>query len=111
MRNATGYLTKGQTALNLVGVGRAEQNVLGGTNPGDVTLNVREGIFMFANSASADQITIADIGKVAYCVDDQTVAKTNGTNTRSPAGIVHAIDTTGAVWVRFDEALVAALLS
>ncbi|CUH67985.1 hypothetical protein TG4357_03322 [Thalassovita gelatinovora] len=56
------------------------------------------------NSAAADEITIADIGNKAYAVDDQTVAKTDGTATRSPAGIIDDVDANG-VWVRFDEAL------
>jgi len=37
-------------------------------------------------------------------VDDQTVAKTDGTATRSPAGFVDMVDDLG-VWVRFDEAM------
>ena len=40
-------------------------------------------------------------------VDDQTVAKTNGGNTRSPAGIIDSVDADG-VWIRFDEALTKA---
>ena len=61
-------------------------------------------MFHFANSAAADAIAIGDIGAVCFAVDDQTVAKTNGSSTRSPAGIVEDVDATG-VWVRFDEAL------
>ena len=37
----------------------------------------------FANSAAADAITLADVGADCYMVDDQTVAKTHGGNTRS----------------------------
>lgn len=110
MRNAAGYLTKGQTATGLVGVGRAEERVTGGANAGDVALNYRPGIFRFANSAAGDLITIADIGKPCYAVDDQTVAKTNATNTRSIAGFVVAVDAQG-VWVEFDEARVQSHLA
>lgn len=110
MRNAAGYLTKGQTATGLVGVGRAEERVTGGANAGDVTLNYRPGIFRFANSAAGDLITIADIGKPCYAVDDQTVAKTHATNTRSIAGFVAAVDAQG-VWVEFDEARVQSHLA
>jgi hypothetical protein len=35
-------------------------------------------VFRFANSAGTDAITTAEVG-------DQTVAKTNGSSTRSPA--------------------------
>jgi hypothetical protein len=109
MRNAAGQLVKGATAVGSVGVGRAEA-------PGtSVTAGVtaqpyREGVFRYANSAAGDLIAIADIGSACYIVDDQTVAKTNGTNTRSPAGIVADVDALG-VWVRFDEALTRAMLS
>lgn len=102
MRNATGYLTKGQTALNLVGVGVAMEGKTGGANPGEATITWRAGIHRFKNSAAADAITIAEIGKPCFVVDDETVAKTNGTNTRSIAGFVEDVDAQG-VWVEFDE--------
>jgi hypothetical protein len=105
MRNASGYAVKATAALNLVGVGRAEERVINAGSAGDLAIKVRPGVFRFANSASADLITIADIGALAYAVDDQTVAKTSATNTRSPAGFVEAVDDVG-VWVRFDEAAV-----
>ncbi|WP_206599411.1 hypothetical protein [Methyloceanibacter stevinii] len=84
MRNAAGYATKGATALNLVGIGRIEEEVdnASGAN-GDLSVRIRPGIFLYENSEGGDEIAIADIGKVAYVVDDQTVAKTDGTSTRS----------------------------
>ncbi len=104
-RNASGFLVKGVTALNLVGVGRAEHQVDNSAGAaGDTQLRYRPGIHRFANSAAGDLITIADIGKACFVVDDQTVAKTSGTNTRSKAGVVDAVDDQG-VWVRMDEAL------
>lgn len=103
MRNASGYLTKGATALNLVGVGRADERKTGGSSAGDETLRYQAGVFRFGNSESADEITIADIGKVCYVVDDQTVAKTSGSGTRSPAGFIADVDSLG-VHVEFDEA-------
>lgn len=108
MRNAAGYIVKGQTATGLVGVGRAEERVdnSAGAN-GALTVTFRPGIFRFANSASTDEITQAEIGDVCYAVDDQTVAKTNGSSTRSPAGIIDNVDAMG-VWVRLDEALTKA---
>ena len=108
MRNATGYLVQGQTALNLVGVGRAEAEADNSAGAdGAVNLVFQPGTYLFENSAAADEITIADIGSLCYVVDDQTVARTNGTNTRSPAGIVDDVDANG-VWVRFDAALTSA---
>lgn len=108
MRNAAGYVIEGQTATGLVGVGRAEEQVdnSSGSN-GDLAVKFRPGTYRFANSAAADEITIAEIGDVAYAVDDQTVAKTDGTASRSPAGIIVDVDAQG-VWVRIDEALTKA---
>ncbi len=104
MRNASGYGVEAATALALVGVGRADEQVDNSSgSAGDKAIKVRVGIFRYGNSSAGDAITIADIGKVCYAVDDQTVAKTHGSNTRSPAGFIRDVDTTG-VWVEFDEA-------
>ena len=109
MRNASGYLTKGATATGCVGVGRAEKTVDNTSGAaGTVSVEYRLGSYLFANSAAGDLITIAEIGKVCYIVDDQTVAKTDGTGTRSRAGIVDGIEASGGVWVRCDEALARA---
>ena len=111
MRNATGYATKGAAALGLVGAGMALEQVDNTAgNDGDLTIKLREGVFRFANSAAADEITAADIGKLCYTVDDQTVAKTNGSNTRSVAGIVAGVDDLG-VHVLFSETALAAYQS
>jgi hypothetical protein len=110
MRNAAGYATKGAAALNLIGVGRADARAVNAGSAGDITIPVREGIFRFANSAGGDLITIADIGKPCYAVDDQTVAKTDGTGARSIAGFIHEVDELG-VWVRFDEAAVRSFVT
>lgn len=108
MRAADGYLHEGHTATGMVGVGRAEARVDNRLGvDGDEDLTYRPGIYKFANSAAADAITLAEIGDVAFVVDDQTVAKTDGGGTRSPAGIIDGVDADG-VWVRFDEALTKA---
>ena len=110
-RNVTGYATKGAVATTLIGVGRANQRVdNSGGAAGDQRIEVEPGIFRFANSAAGDLITIADIGKPCYVVDDQTVGKTSGTNTRSIAGFIHDVDDLG-VWVEFDESKVQTYLA
>jgi hypothetical protein len=78
---AAGYAKGGAVATTLKAVGRAEEHVdnTGGAD-GAVTVRVRKGIFRFKNSAAGDAITIADVGATAYIVDDETVAKTNGTH-------------------------------
>jgi hypothetical protein len=111
MRNATGYATKGATALALHGVGIAQEQIdNSGGSAGDLSIKVREGVFRVANSAAADQIVDDDIGRLCYAVDDATVAKTSGSNTRSVAGIVAGVDDLG-VHVLFTETALAAYLA
>lgn len=108
MRNAAGYVLPGATATGGVGVGVA---LVGSDNTGGAagakSVTWRAGTYVFANSSAGDAITIAEIGDVAWIVDDQTVARTNGSATRSPAGIIEDVDASG-VWVRLDEALTKA---
>ena len=105
MRDAHGNLVQGQAAKSLIGVGRAggrADNTSG--KAGDARVSYHAGVFAYANATSSDAITQADIGKICYAVDDQTVAKTDGGGARSPAGFVEAVDADG-IWVRFDEAM------
>lgn len=98
-RNAAGYGTPGATATTLKAVGIWRQTVTNTGAAGAAAAEAERGCFRFDNLAG-DAITIADIGGTAYIVDDQTVARTNGTNTRSVAGIIRDVDATG-VWVDF----------
>jgi len=94
-----GFLVPMSVATDLVAVGRADQSVDNTDGAaGDVSAEVRAGIFRFANSAGADEITAEDIGSTCYGVDDQTVALTDGTSTRSAAGTIFDVDAQG-VWV------------
>ena len=97
--NASGYVAPGTTATGLTYLGRADQHIdnsAGGD--GDKSVLVRRGkAFRFAND-SGDQVDQSSLGKVAYIVDDETVAATDGTSTRSPAGTVVGIDAAG-VWI------------
>jgi hypothetical protein len=99
--DAGGYATPGATATTIRGIGRAEgySDNSGGSN-GDKIVSVSKGIFAYENSSSADEITKAEIGKDCYIVDDQSVAKTDGTGTRSVAGKVFDVNSHG-VWVKF----------
>ena len=99
---ASGYATKGATATTLRAVGIADETAdNSGGAAGDVQVKTRaDGWFRFANSASTDQLALADVGANCYVVDDQTVAKTDGSSTRSLAGKVRDVDTDG-VWIEF----------
>lgn len=93
-----GYAAPGRVATTLIAAGRCEETVTA-VATGDAVARVKRGIFKFANSSAGDLIAQADVGTDCYIVDDQTVAKTNGTNTRSRAGKVVAVDGDG-VWVQ-----------
>jgi len=96
--DATGYAAPGSTVLNLVarGVAQAAVDNSGGAD-GDKTVAVRRGIHHFANDG-VDTVDRTHIGGTAYIVDDQTVASTDGTGTRSAAGTIIDVDADG-VWV------------
>jgi hypothetical protein len=98
--SAAGLAQPGGTASTLTAAGRAEETVdnTGGA-AGAVMVTVRRGVFQFRNAAG-DAITQADVNKDCFIVDDETVARTNGGNTRSIAGKVRGVDTAG-VWVEF----------
>ena len=97
-RDGNGRATPGATATTLLGVGRASQQITNGSTAGAVSVEIEKGIFRFNNSSSTDAITTANIGANCYIVDDQTVALTNGSSTRSVAGKIHDVDSSG-VWV------------
>ena len=107
--NATGFAEPGTTATGLVALGAfsAEHDNRNGA-AGALIAEVERGIFHFDNSEGADEITASDIGKVCYLVDDQTVALTDGTATRSPVGFIDEVDDAG-VWVSIDPLQLAAL--
>lgn len=98
--NAAGNAVPGSTATGLKVRGIATEQVDNSTGAaGDKLVPTRTGIFLFKNSASADLIARADIGNDCYIVDDETVAKTSATSTRSIAGKIVDIDASG-VWVK-----------
>lgn len=98
--NAAGYMVEGSTALGLTALGRAEETVdnsAGGN--GAKTCKYSEGVFRWDNSAGADEITQADVGKSCSIVSDSAVAKTDGAGTRSNGGVIDSVDAAG-VWVQ-----------
>lgn len=82
------------TTLVAVGIARDQADNTGGANEA-ISIEVKNGTFLFFNSAAADEIDMEDVGKVCFIVDDQTVALTNGGATRSAAGVI--VDVEGAI--------------
>lgn len=88
-----GYAAGGSTATGLIAQGIFEATVDNTAGlDGALTVKVRSGVFPFFNSASTDEITQADAGKDCWIVDNQTVAKTSGGNTRSRAGKIQKVE-------------------
>ncbi len=76
----------GGVDTDLIALGRAEESATTAEIAAGKKPKIRSGIFAFENSTAGDAIANTDAGATCYIVDDQTVAKTNGTNTRSAAG-------------------------
>jgi len=101
-----GYCKPGVTATGLIAVGRFERRADNSAGEsGDIRAKVKKGVFRFANTAGADEVTIAHVGDNCYVVDDQTVAIV--ATGRSIAGRVEQVDAQG-VWVRMGSAMLAA---
>lgn len=99
MLNAAGDATPGRTATGQIACGVAQEQKTNGAVIGAETIRVRRGVYRFSNSTAGDAITKAHIGDPCFIVDDDQVALTNGTNTRSQAGTIVDVDAQG-VWVR-----------
>lgn len=87
-RNSLGYVVPftATTGLTSAGIAYSDaDNTLG--NDGDVEINTIEGSVDVDMGTAGDAFTDADIGLVAYGIDNCTVGKTDGSSTRSPAGI------------------------
>lgn len=96
--NASGNAVPGSVSTTLKAAGRAEESVdNSGGAAGAASVKVKRGVFLFKN-AGADPLTAVDLLADCYVVDDETVAKTNGGNTRSKAGKVLDVEANG-VWV------------
>lgn len=104
-RDSTGHLVPGSASTTQKAVGRCRETYDNSTGANAaITAAVDAGVFLWNNSAAADVITEAEVGDDCYIVDDQTVAKTDGTGSRSIAGKIVGITSTG-VWVATKPAL------
>lgn len=99
--DSAGYLRPAAAGSNLqlkiIGVAESAKDNAAGS-AGDVGVNVLRGTFLLANSATTDALTQADVGRLCYAVDDQTVARTPALGARPAAGRVIEVTSAG-VWV------------
>lgn len=99
--NASGYAVpaSADTSLKVFGVARkqAVNTVAAGYgSAGDLTVEAVCGSWWLANG---DSITAADIGKLCYAMDDQTVSKGTGAGLRPPVGKIVGYSSTLGVAV------------
>lgn len=96
--NASGYAVPGSVATTLKAAGRAEETIdNSGGAAGALSVKVKRGVFKFKNSG-ADACVQANVLGDCFIVDDETVAKTDGSSARSKAGKILEVEATG-VWV------------
>lgn len=74
-QNSAGNAVAAADTANLVVLGRAENSAVAGEK-----VVAKKGCFLFENGEGSEALTVADIGKDCYIVDDQTVGKIGGTN-------------------------------
>lgn len=99
---------KAADAATYRAVGIAADTITGGDADGDERLDVSSGVFAFAIGGGGDALTVADIGKPVYVIDDQTVGKTNPNSIRCVAGALHDV-ADGFAWVEVSPTISAAL--
>ena len=90
-----GVISKDQTGLP----GSSIDNTSGANSDRDAV--VARGVFKFDNYVS-DPVTVANVGSTVYCVDSTSVARTDGSGTRSPCGTLYQVDSDG-VWVQVGQ--------
>lgn len=92
--DAAGNAKPGVTALNLKARGVAVAQVDNSTGAaGDQIVPAEKGVFALKSDGT---LTRANLESTVYIVDDQTVAATDGTGTRSAAGKLVDLDGTNA---------------
>lgn len=99
---ATGYGCAGKTGTGLVCRGIAMEtvdNTAGGVGALSVGVDRRPA---WLDIYGSDAVTQADVDKTVFLYDDHTIAKTDGTATRSIAGVLRAVGTLGAL-VEFSQ--------
>ena len=99
--DASGNAKPAVTATGLVARGRVESQVDNTAGAaGALSVRIESGVFGYKTDGSIDR---THIGKTVYLVDDQTVAATDGTATRSAAGTLKDLEGSGATataWVQ-----------
>lgn len=91
--NQSGYLVPASAdpLLFVVGVALAAADNSAGA-AGAISCAIERGVFSFNNSSSTSALTDADIGRVCYAADDNTVARITAIGTLPPVGKCMGLD-------------------
>lgn len=84
----TGLIVKGSPNTTFHAIGTVIESVTLGSGGGIVRVKLFREVtaYWFVNAISGDAVTAANIGSVAYVLDDQTVANNDAANTRPALG-------------------------
>jgi hypothetical protein len=100
--DASGNLINATDTASTIVLGRAPRRMIN-TSGSPAKINpkayVEAGVFKFGTTGG-NALTIADIGKNACVLDNQTVVRAAGTTNSIVAGTVEAIDEDGGIWVK-----------
>lgn len=97
IEKGTGLAKPATVDTDLVALGVAEYEVdATALASGASFVHVKPGRWSgFTSATAGDAITASDIGNVVYMVDDNTLAKTDGSGARSAAGVFLGLDDRG----------------
>ena len=100
--NSSGYAVPITATTGLACIGVADQQADNSSGAdGAIKVRVKTGIFPMANSEGADALDWGDVDSIVYGVDDETVAKTSDTDSRSAVGTLWAMGKDGLPLVKF----------
>mgnify|MGYP000219764176 CR=1 FL=1 len=98
--NLSGYLVEVSADPTIRVLGRSEEYVDNSAGAaGAKTCKAKRGIFGWTNSATTLAVADAHVGRLAYAVDNQTVALRNPLGTYPVAGRVYDVDADGQVFI------------
>lgn len=100
--NAAGALIPASDTAGITVVGVAQRKMANATGAAAKVIpagKVAAGVYKFFTTGG-NALTIVDVGKNAFVLDDQTVVRTAGTTNAIVAGVVDSIDPDGGVWVK-----------
>jgi hypothetical protein len=98
--NLSGYLVEVSADPTIRVLGRSEEYVDNSAGAaGAKTCKVKRGIFGWTNSASTLAVADTHVGRLAFAVDNQTVALRNPTGVYPIAGRVYDVDADGQVFI------------